>query len=31
MGNEIEKNYLMAVLQLLGFFAFLFLLISFQI
>lgn len=31
MGNEIEKNYLMSVLQLLGFFAFLFLLIAFQI
>ena len=30
MGNEIEKNYLMSVLQLVGFFAFLFFVIAMQ-
>jgi len=30
MGNEIEKNYLLSILQLVGFFAFLFFFIALQ-
>ena len=30
MGNEIEKDYLLSVMQLIGFFIFLFVIIAFQ-
>lgn len=31
MGNEIEKNYLNSILQLIGFFVFLFMAIALQV